>query len=988
MKAGSLDNICIPESLDKPISDMTSSRAIGFDEMTPAAEELIRIRKHSETGPLHQRFRKISLAETSLHSFRFSSSINSHATNLVDMRQSILSRSAAFMKRKEDGESSPIRYHSSTYHSPKLDDIHNRVKTKSAAYGYLSQFADKAGKERHMHRQKSDPSVIKSNHRHRQQTPVTPDEGEPVMDRLARTLSSSSSILSDQSDTSSTISSSSERCSSSSRVHRSYTTKPKDVQRYNRSFTGDRTPTRARSFSHRRSSLMPIIQPRLHHPTRFLPQHHAVITTHVDWRISVANSIAASVLGGAYVSSRELINRSILDFIDPSYRTHFIEWLVRRREALDLPDDNAGGRVLACGEVLPILKQDGSKSAASLWLKEKKSGGSSVYIWIFEEVFQSIVHATVNAQGAICEIEDAVRELYAYEPAELLGQPLDVLIPSLAGDGLDRWGKMNQLKFFGSKTKLGSHFPVIAKAQAIADSTEAASSRFSVRITSIPTLAGLMTVRQDGTIEGCNTVFGKYMFGFSEKDLLHTNKRMADLMPQFPALLHAIRRDDLLHHGCILNNLICRKIIADTDNTPYSQYLRSVAANNPRGSSQEPFEKDLPFMIAIHRDGTPFEVQIQLKLLEDSDDLIALWIIFDREATFARFGRTSGSQAVLPPVDGASPLPSLQESQSLPSTTPSVAHPTTPMTIKKPPRPPLTTMPSFAPPTPVKERSLSELYQALPAVAYSAQTRATDIKDYVILDDLGQGAYGLVKLAVHKDDPEKTKVVIKYVIKSRILLDCWTRDRKLGTVPVEVHILHTLRKIPHPYCTLMTDYFEDEDHYYIVMPLHGDGMDLFDYIELKPHMAESEIKSIFRQVAEAVQHLHDHSIVHRDIKDENVIIDDAGVVRLIDFGSAAYMKAGRRFDTCVGTLDYSSPEVLRGQTYEGPPQDIWSLGILLYTLIFRETPFYSVDEILEHDLDISKIPFAGPVKLISSMLSRDLTQRPTIEAVLQDEWLR
>lgn len=197
--------------------------------------------------------------------------------------------------------------------------------------------------------------------------------------------------------------------------------------------------------------------------------------------------------------------------------------------------------------------------------------------------------------------------------------------------------------------------------------------------------------------------------------------------------------------------------------------------------------------------------------------------------------------------------------------------------------------------------------------------------------------------------------MIKYVIKSRILVDCWTRDRKLGTVPVEIHILHTLRKYPHPNLADMLDYFEDDEHYYIVMGLHGGGMDLFDYIELNDHgIPEHEIRRIFKQIALGVRHLHQHNIVHRDIKDENVVLGDDGGLRLIDFGSAAYLKPGRKYETFVGTLDYAAPEILRGHTYSGKPQDVWALGILLFTLVYRENPFYDIDEIMGREL---RIPF-------------------------------
>lgn len=148
------------------------------------------------------------------------------------------------------------------------------------------------------------------------------------------------------------------------------------------------------------------------------------------------------------------------------------------------------------------------------------------------------------------------------------------------------------------------------------------------------------------------------------------------------------------------------------------------------------------------------------------------------------------------------------------------------------------------------------------------------------------------------------------------------------------------------------------------MGLHGErSMDLFDYIELNENPSESELRDIFKQIALGVCHLHDLEIVHRDIKDENVVLDQQGGLRLIDFGSAAYLKPGRKYETFVGTLDYAAPEILRGDTYSGKPQDIWALGILLFTLVYRENPFYNVHEIMERELRIPYVLSEGIVTL-------------------------
>lgn len=207
-----------------------------------------------------------------------------------------------------------------------------------------------------------------------------------------------------------------------------------------------------------------------------------------------------------------------------------------------------------------------------------------------------------------------------------------------------------------------------------------------------------------------------------------------------------------------------------------------------------------------------------------------------------------------------------------------------------------------------------------------------------MLQKMGEGAYGKVDLCLHKKD--RYIVVIKLIFKERILVDTWVRDRKLGTIPSEIQIMATLNTKPHENILMLLDFFEDDEYYYIETPIHGTSgsVDLFDLIELKTDMTEHEAKLIFKQIVSGIKHLHDNGIVHRDIKDENVIVDSNGFVKIIDFGSAAYVKSGP-FDVFVGTIDYAAPEVLGGEPYEGKPQDIWAIGVLLYTIIFKENPF-------------------------------------------------
>lgn len=269
-----------------------------------------------------------------------------------------------------------------------------------------------------------------------------------------------------------------------------------------------------------------------------------------------------------------------------------------------------------------------------------------------------------------------------------------------------------------------------------------------------------------------------------------------------------------------------------------------------------------------------------------------------------------------------------------------------------------------------------------------SKRRIKKIDEFNVIRELGEGSYGKVVLAQHKED-EAYEIIIKCIDKERILVDTWVRDRQLGTIPSEIQIMSTLMKEIHPNIMRIIDFFEDQQYYYLETPIFGDppAIDLFDYIEIRTDMSERECQFIFKQICSAIFHLHKHGIVHRDIKDENIIVDERGIIKLIDFGSASYSKLGP-FDVFVGTIDYASPEVLRGEKYEGKPQDIWALGILLYTILFKENPFYNVDEIMEGNLRLPNIISDQAIDLVKCILVRDIKLRPTITDILEHPWLQ
>lgn len=630
--------------------------------------------------------------------------------------------------------------------------------------------------------------------------------------------------------------------------------------------------------------------------------------------------------------------------------------------------------------------------------------------------------------------------MYAYDYMELLGRSITTLIPALeklqsvdpdtSFATLDVH-QINVIKFFGSRSKNGSTFPIICKILNPSEHIDSEANPFNLdqdtmdgyllRIISMPAIAGVITTHASGMIQSANTVFTKYLFGYPATEL--TEKRsINDLIPQFQSILDKLLEDPVegdnhvhLAEGAVVTATIVRRTAAEVSKpsilspdffvkpkAPESEANSTTNSNSgsPMIKQSSVFKRNFGMsallkktsafisnsgIVGLHRDGTPLDIDIQIRMIESPQGrMFAVWITYDRDISFTREPNRKPAPPALTPQSMAMAMEQIESTppvmeQVVPDT--SEEGPGSPRTPKSSHLPPsVKTTPSrhflsdsssasscASPCSPAPSTPSSRLSIDAMKSQYSAVTRARCIQDFDILDSLGQGAYGQVKLCILKNGTNK--VVMKYIVKSRILVDCWTNDRVLGMIPMEVSIMHTLRRIPHPNIVLMMDFFEDEEYYYVEMALHGVGMDLFDYIELTPYMTEDEIRSIFRQVCEAVYHLHSNKIVHRDIKDENVILDQAGKIQLIDFGSSAYLKEGKEFDTFCGTLDYAAPEVLTGKKYEGRKQDIWALGILLYTLIYKENPFYNIDEILSRDLRVPFVLSEGKKKLVSLTLS-------------------
>jgi len=250
---------------------------------------------------------------------------------------------------------------------------------------------------------------------------------------------------------------------------------------------------------------------------------------------------------------------------------------------------------------------------------------------------------------------------------------------------------------------------------------------------------------------------------------------------------------------------------------------------------------------------------------------------------------------------------------------------------------------------------------------------------YKLKGVLGKGGFGTVHSGVRKADG--LPVAVKEVPKDRVL-EFSADDR----VPLEVALMQQVSDVPG--VIRLVDYFDMNQSYYIVMERFN-SKDLFDYISDVGPLGENLARQLFKQVLDTVLVCHSRGVLHRDIKDENILIDlNTHQLKLIDFGSGTYLHDGVYADF-EGTRVYSPPEWIKYRRYRADGLTVWSLGVLLYDMLCGDVPYETDQQILEAKLIwFPQLNLSQEVKnLISLCLNPDPETRITLQQLASHSWI-
>ena len=213
--------------------------------------------------------------------------------------------------------------------------------------------------------------------------------------------------------------------------------------------------------------------------------------------------------------------------------------------------------------------------------------------------------------------------------------------------------------------------------------------------------------------------------------------------------------------------------------------------------------------------------------------------------------------------------------------------------------------------------------------------------------------------------------------------------------------LFVLKKLKHRFIIAKREILTVNNKVFIIMEF-AEGGDLFDYINSKGRLEESIAKPLLRQISEALDYIHSETIAHRDLKCENILLNESKTIaKLTDFGFARTCydnKSGDRLlsETKCGSLAYVGPELLKGKPFDPIPHDCWSIGVVLYTMTLGKTPFSPklqpkqlLDKHLTKTYELVDTRISDDCKdIISRLLEPNVKTRLNTKQILSHQWIK
>lgn len=261
---------------------------------------------------------------------------------------------------------------------------------------------------------------------------------------------------------------------------------------------------------------------------------------------------------------------------------------------------------------------------------------------------------------------------------------------------------------------------------------------------------------------------------------------------------------------------------------------------------------------------------------------------------------------------------------------------------------------------------------------------------YKIGGKIGIGTYATVVYSQFTDKFDKTQnLAVKIIDKNKVNTEILDKFLKRE--------LDILTKLKHPNIIQIHSILQRDSNIFIFMRYAENG-DLLDFIKNRGPLTEDLAKIWFNQLLKGIQYLHTFEIAHRDLKCENILITKKMNIRIADFGFARYCNSSILSETFCGSAAYASPEIISGTPYNPKMSDIWSLGVILFTMLNASLPFDDKNLMkLLNDQKTKQVCFRTHIKdtistdckmVITCLLDPNVSTRWNLEKLMKCNWLQ